>query len=53
MDKEEIFKELEQLFDAIFDSITAEIPRDDNAGEFVDLREGDGRAQRNGRTYRK
>lgn len=48
MNKEEIFKELKPLFDAIFDSVIAEIPQDDNARKFVDLREGDGRAQRNG-----
>ena len=37
MSKEEIFEELKPLFDAIFDSITAEIPKDDNAGGLVNL----------------
>lgn len=38
MSKEKIFEELKTLFDTIFDSIIGEIPQDDNAGEFVDLR---------------
>lgn len=37
MSKEKIFEELKPLFDAILDSVIAEIPRDDNASEFVDL----------------
>lgn len=40
MSKEKIFEELKQLFDAIFDSVIAEIPRDDNTKEFVDSRGG-------------
>lgn len=38
MSKEKIFEELKPLFDAILDSVMAEIPRDNNASEFVDLR---------------
>lgn len=38
MSRKEIFEELEPLFDAIFDSVIGEIPKDDNAGELVDLR---------------
>ena len=38
MSKEKIFEELKSLFDAILDSVIAEILRDDNASEFVDLR---------------
>lgn len=37
MSKEKIFEELKPLFDAILDSAIAEITRDDNASEFVDL----------------
>lgn len=36
--KKEIFEELKPLFDTIFDSMTAKIPQDDNAGELVGLR---------------
>lgn len=38
MSREKIFEELKPLFDAILDSVIAEIPRDDNENEFVDLR---------------
>lgn len=38
MSREQIFEELKPLFDAILDSVIAEIPRDDNVSEFVDLR---------------
>lgn len=38
MSREEIFEKLKPLFDAILDSVIAEIPRDDNASELVDLR---------------
>lgn len=37
MSKEKIFEELKPLFDAILDSVIAEIPRDDNVSEFVDF----------------
>ena len=38
MSKKKICEELSPLFDAILDSVIAEIPRDDNMSEFVDLR---------------
>ena len=37
MGKKKIFEELNPLFDAILDFVIAEIPRDDNMSEFVDL----------------
>ena len=38
MSKKKILKELNPLFDAILDSVIAEIPREDDMNEFVDLR---------------
>lgn len=38
MSKEKIFEGLKPLFDAIFDPVIVEIPRDDNVSEFVDSR---------------
>ena len=37
MGKKKIFKELNPLFEAILDSVIAEIPREDDMNEFVDL----------------
>lgn len=37
MSKKKIFEEFNPLFDAILDSVIAEILRDDNMSEFVDL----------------
>ena len=38
MGKKKIFKELNPLFEAILDSVIAEIPREDDMNELVDLR---------------